>query len=171
MEPALSIAQVEGSPGTSLEWVRVDDAAISPIAVGLYYLDFHDANGTPTDKVFFVDPLLTVLNETVRKITDTQYVIQKGTLVAGTLRLFRMPGNIQLNEGIDYNVDAAGKVRLVGFLLDNEEHLSADYRYSVPSTGPWEFHQKKVLTDPIPGVALALASQAVAGDRVTVVVG
>jgi len=170
------LAHVEGYPNLSVEWVREDFVAIQnnggffPSAAGIYFLDFCDANGSPTDQEFFVDPLLDVIDETVLKINDTQYQLQKGKFLSGTLRLYRMPGNLRLYEGPNYTADPdTGEIDLIDELAD-EEFLSADYRCPGETTGPWKVREDRALREPVPGTVLAFGRRITAGDRLAVVV-
>jgi hypothetical protein len=170
------LAHVEGKPNLSVEWVREDFIAIQnnggefPSPPGIYYLDFCDANGEPTDQAFYVDPLLDVIDETVLKINATQYQLQQGKFLAGTLRLYRMPGNLLLYEGTNYTaVPNTGEIDLVDD-LEADEFLSADYRCPGETTGPWKVVEDRALRDPIPGTVLAFGRRVTAGDRLAVVV-
>ena len=171
------LAHVDGYPNLSVEWVREDGIAIQnndgffPSAPGIYFLDFCDANGNPTDEAFFVDPLLNVIDETVLKINDTQWQLAEGNFLAGTLRLYRMPGNLQLYDGINYTADpATGIITLIDTLNEPQEFLSADYRSPGETTGPWEVREEYGLTKPVPGAVLAFGRRITPGDRLAVVV-
>lgn len=171
------LAHVEGKPNLSVEWVREDYVAIQnnggffPSEPGIYFLDFCDANGNPTDCEFYVDPLLDVIDETPLKINDTQYQLAKGKFLEGTLRLYRMPGNIRLYEGPNYTSDPeTGEVTLVEPLDGDDEFVSADYRCPAESTGPWKVFENRALREPIPGAVLAFGRRITAGDRLAVVV-
>lgn len=171
------LANVEGKPGLSIEWVKENSVAIQnngglfPSAPGIYYIDFCDANGNPTDEAFYVDPLLEVLDETLLKINDTQYQLQNPGFLAGTLRLYRMPGNIQLYEGVNYNVNVeTGEVDLIDFPLEDNEFLSADYKVPGETTGPWKVMENRALIEPVPGAVLAFGRRITKGDRLAVVV-
>lgn len=170
------LAHVDNYPNLSLEWVREDYVAIQqnggffPSAPGVYYLDFCDANGAPTDQTFFVDPLLDVIDETLLQVNELQYQLQHGSFLQGSLRLYRMPGNIRLYETSNFTVNpATGEVTLVS-PLDPEEFLSADYRHAGTTTGPWKVYEDRALREPIPGVVLAFGRRVTAGDRLAVVV-
>jgi len=176
-------AHVENYPNLSLEWVRenaVDiqnNAGLFPTAPGVYYLDFCDELGNPTDQAFYIDPLLFVEDETVLKINDTQYQLQQGKFYAdprnpsqNTLKLYRMPGNIRLYEGTNYTADpATGEITLIDELAE-DEFLSADYRCAGETTGPWKVFENRALTEPLPGVVLAFGRRITPGDRCAVVV-
>lgn len=169
-------AFVDNYPNLSIEWVREDQVAIQdnnglfPSAPGVYFIDFCDANGNPTDEAFFVDPLLNVINETVFKVNDTEYILQAGKFLANTLKLYRMPGNILLYEGPNYTADpATGEITLLEALGPNE-FLSADYRYPGETTGPWKVGENRALTEPIPGAVLAFGRRITPGDRLAIVV-
>lgn len=170
------LAHVEGKPNLSVEWVREDALAIQrnggvfPSAPGIYFLDFCDINGNPTDQEFYVDPLLDVTDETLLRVNDTQYQIQSGRYLDGTLRVYRMPGNIRLYEGANFTADATtGEIDLIDSLQD-DEFLSADYRVPGTTTGPWQVYQERALRDPVPGAVLAFGTRITAGDRLAVVV-
>lgn len=170
------LAHVEGRPNLSIEWVREDYVAIQnngglfPSAPGVYYLDFCTDAGEPTADSFFIDQLLDVIDETVLRVNDTQYQLQSGRFVARTLKLYRMPGNLELYQGPNYTADpATGEITLVDELAE-DEYLSADYRYPGQTTGPWQVFPNRALRDPIPGVVLAFGTRITPGDRLAVVV-
>ena len=170
------LAHVDGYPNMSIEWVKENMIAVQnngglfPTAPGIYYIDFCDANGNPTDKEFYVDPLLNVIDETPVQINDTQYQIQHGKYLDGTLRVYRMPGNIRLYEGANYTADPdTGEITLIDDLGD-DEFISVDYRCPGESTGPWKVHENRALIEPIPGAVLAFGRRVTPGDRLAVVV-
>mgnify|MGYP001063032825 CR=1 FL=1 len=170
------LAHVEGKPNLSVEWVREDYKAIHangglfPTAPGVYFLDFCDEWGNPTDQQFYIDPLLDVIDETPLQINDTQYQLQQGKFLDGTLKLYRMPGNLPLFEGANYTADPAnGEVTLIDDLAD-DEFISADYRCPGETTGPWKVFEERALREPLPGVVLAFGRRITAGDRLAVVV-
>lgn len=169
-------AFVDNFPNVSIEWVREDQVAIQnnngmfPSLPGVYFIDFCDELGNPTDEAFFIDPLLNTIDETVMKINDTDYILQNGSFLPNTLRLYRMPGNIQLYEGANYTADPeTGEITLIDVLGDNE-FLSADYRTAGETTGPWKVGDNRALTEPIPGAVLAFGRRITAGDRLAIVV-
>lgn len=170
------LAHVEGKPNLSVEWVREDFLAIQandgffPSEPGIYFLDFCDDLGNPTDQAFFVDPLLDVIDETPIQINDTQYQLQQGKFLEGTLKLYRMPGNIRLYDGTNYTADPeTGEITLVDDLAD-DEFVSADYRCPGETTGPWKVFENRALREPIPGAVLAFGRRITPGDRLAVVV-
>jgi hypothetical protein len=170
------LAHVDGKPNLSIEWVREDALAIHqnngffPSPPGIYFIDFCDANGVPTDEEFFVDPLLDVTDETLLQINATQYQLQQGKFLAKTLRIYRMPGNIRLYEGTNYTANPdTGEVDLIDE-LEEGEFLSADYRCPAESTGPWKVFEDRALRDPVPGAVLAFGRRITKGDRLAVVV-
>jgi hypothetical protein len=177
LQSYIYLAHVEGYPNLSIEWVREDFVAIQnngglfPSLPGVYYIDFCDSKGEPTDKEFFVDPLLDIIDETILKINDTQYQLQQGKFLTGTLKVYQMPGNIQLYEGVNYTADSeTGEIELILPLTRPEEFLSADYRCPAESTGPWKVNENRALRDPIPGAVLAFGRRITPGDRLAVVV-
>lgn len=177
LQSYIYLAHVDGFPNLSIEWVREDFVAIQnneglfPSEPGVYFIDFCDANGTPTDSEFFVDPLIDVIDETVIRINDTEWQLQKGAFLDGTLKLYRMPGNLELWEGVNYTVDATtGIITLIDTLTDPNEFLSADYRVGETPRGPFQVNERRALREPIPGAVLAFGRRISAGDRLAVVV-
>lgn len=170
------LAHVDNYPNLSIEWVREDAIAIQnnngffPSAPGIYFIDFCDANGVPTDEEFYVDPLLDITDETPIKINATQYQLQQGKFLANTLRVYRMPGNLRLYDGPNYTANPAnGEIELLE-PLEDDEFISADYRCPAATTGPWKVFEDRALRQPVPGAVLAFGRRITKGDRLAVVV-
>ena len=175
------LARVGDYAGLSAEWVREDQLAIQrnggifPTAPGIYYIGVEK---TPTpippynkeDSLqFYVDPLIDVNDETLAQMGPLTYQAQN-PILDGSLRLYEMPGAIQLLEGTNYTVDAAaGTVTLIEPLPRNGS-LSADYRYAAPSTGPHPIIQMQANNTALPGVVIAFGRRVQAGDRFAVVI-
>lgn len=177
VESYVTLAHVETYPGLSIEWIREDSVAIQnnqglfPLAAGIYFIELCDAHGNPTDKEFYIDPLLFVRDETVMRVNATQFQLLNGKYLDGTLHLYQMPGNLELYEGINYTADpTTGIITLMFPLTESEDFLSADYRYPAASTGPWTIQEDRALTEPLPGVVLAFGRRVTPGDRLAVVV-
>lgn len=170
------LAHVEGSPGLSLEWVRENALAIQknngvfPSSPGIYNIELCSADGVPSDKEFFVDPLLDKVAEAPIKIDATHYQILAGKYHNNALRLYLMPGNIPLIQGVDFTGDPSTGLLTLATTLQPEEFLSADYRYPGETTGPWEIIPDRALVDPIPGAVLSFGRRVVPGDKLAVVV-
>lgn len=171
------LAHQEGSPGTSLEWVRENALAIQenggrfPSPPGVYYIDFHDDTGRPTDEAFYLETLLDVYAETVPKIGGSIYRLQRGRFLPGTLRLFLMPGSVLLDPGTHYTAQAATGVIQVSIPMAPGDYLSADYRYAAQGPkGPFKVIPERALIHPIPGAVLAFGRRIVPGDRLAVMV-
>jgi hypothetical protein len=179
IESYINLAHVPGYSGVSIEWVRENHIAIQknggvfPLHPGIYYIDLCDANGRPTDKEFYVDPLLNVFDETVAKISPTQYQLLNQSYLQGTLKLWLMPGSIPLVEGINYTSDPeTGLITLLTPVDDPDvDFLSADYKYVGESTGPWKINEERALIEPLRGVTLSFGRRVTPGDRLAVVVG
>lgn len=176
------ITKVGDSPGLSIEWVREDIRAIIenggtfPSPPGIYYIEVRtetiEIGGVPADyKVFYVDPLLEVIDEAPIRVTPFEYHLLHAPLHTGSLRLWELPGNIPLVEGINYTVDYTTGVITLGEVLPNGITLSADYRYPGTSTGPYIIRDNHTNVTAIPGVVLAFGRRAEAGDLMSVIVG
>ena len=174
VESYVHLAKVPNYPGLAIEWVREDSRAIQdnqglfPSSAGIYYMEFTE------DNQFYVDPLLDVIDETALQVDSTTYQLQNAPL-NGTTKLFEMPGSLPMYEDTNYTLtlDTEGKptgeIQLLRALGSNGS-ISADYRYTGTTTGPWTFNENTALVQPIPGVVMAFGRRAEKGDRVAVVV-
>jgi hypothetical protein len=163
-------ARVPNYPGLSVEWVREDSLAIQgnggtfPSPPGVYYIEI-----TGEDE-FYVDRLLDVRNEIVTKVDGSNYRMQSGFL-KGTLRLYELPSGVQLQEGVHYSADPeTGEINLTKPINNRSLSLSADYRYTASSTGPWNFKENHSHINAIPGCVLAFGRRVEKGDRLAIVV-
>lgn len=177
IESYVTLAHVEGFSGLSIEWVRENSIAVQnnqgvfPLQAGIYFIELCDQYGNPSDKEFFIDPLLFVRDETPMQVTPTQFQLLNGKYLDGTLKLYQMPGNVELYEGINYTADPeTGVINLIIPFTEPEDFLSADYRYPSDTTGPWKIEENRALTEPLPGVVMAFGRRVTAGDRLAVVV-
>ncbi|NBQ99617.1 MAG: hypothetical protein EBT79_09775 [Actinobacteria bacterium] len=175
------LARVGDSPGLSIEWVREDELAIQrnggsfPTAPGIYYIEVERTASPipPYNKEdtfqFYVDPLIDVNDETLVKVDDLTYQTQNPVL-AGSMRLYEMPGAIQLLEGTNYTLDPDNGTVTLTEPLPRNGSLSADYRYVAPTTGPHPIVQMQANHTAIPGTVLAFGRRVQAGDKMAVVV-
>jgi len=185
-------ARVENYPGVALEWVREDGRAIQrnngifPSAPGIYYIEITHVAENCSYFEFYIDPLLDVVGESVTMVSETVGVLQSGKFLDGTLRLFQMPGNVPLFEGINYTADTdTGEITLL-IPLPEGGFLSAEYRWPASTNAesaavrpldaagnaqPWTGMPNRGLIEPLPGVVLAFGTRIEEGDRMAVVVG
>jgi len=163
-------------PGLSIEWVRENAIAIQnnggyfPSPPGIYYIELCDEHGNPSDEVFMVDPLLDVVDETALFVSGVRWQLNNDKFLPGTLKLYQMPGNIELVEGINYEANPeTGEIDLlISIDRDKGEFLSADYRYPGESTGPWKLGERQGRIEAIPGAVLAFGQRITPGDRLAV---
>ena len=181
----VGLAKFENYPGLAIEWVREDSRAIQnnggtfPTAPGLYFIGIEkepvDLGGQTQERlVFYVDPLIQVLDETPTKATPTVWQIAHAHR-KGTLRLYELPGNVELFHGIDYTstLDAEGEPTgeiVLAQSLPNGLSLSADYLYTGASTGPFLIRENHSNVSAIPGVCMAFGRRVEKGDRLIVAV-
>ncbi len=175
------LARVGDYPGLSAEWVREDQLAIQrnggtfPTPPGVYYIEVEEAPAPipPYSREqsfqFYVDPLLDVNDETLAKVDDLTYRTLNPVL-AGSMRLYEMPGAVQLVEGVNYTLDAATGTVTLARPLSRTGSLSADYRYPGTTTGPHPVVQMQANHTALPGVVIAFGRRVQAGDRFAVVV-
>lgn len=171
------LTKVKDAPGVSIEWVREDSVAIQnnrgtfPSLPGVYYIEIVEDSPGPGGvprMAFYVDPLLDVAHEQVLQVDPVTFQLANIPL-SGTLRLFEQPSGFMLHEGVNYSVTATGEITLVE-PLGGGRSLQADYRYPVPSRGPFPFAENTANNAAIPGVVLAFGRRASVGDKMAVVV-
>lgn len=176
------LTKVYGKNGTSIEWVRENAVDIRknngdfPSPPGVYYVEVREeevlVRGEPSNRlVFYVDPLLEVIDERATMLTSLLYEVASGSFHPGSLRVYEMPGNIQYYEGINYNADSdTGQITLES-PPPSGTYLSVDYRYTGTSVGPYPLPENGSNVEAIPGVVLAFGRRAYDGDIMAVVIG
>ena len=167
-----------GVPAYPIEWVREDLETIRanegrfPLAAGIYYLEILQAPDNPTDfGKFIVDPLLTVTDEALLEFTSgIEREAQLQNLPApGTLRLW-FNKNRLLKEGVDYIVDYKTGAITLATRAQPQSVLTADYRYPVPSLGPFDYYWNQADHTSLPGVVMAFGKRGKVGDKVALAV-
>lgn len=166
------------APVYPLEWVREDlgclnaNNGVLPTPPGIYYIEILSApESAQTEGAFIIDPLLTVNDEPVlRFISGVESEAQLQQLpVQGTLRLWENR-RFLLVEGEHFTINYdTGAIKLLT-RSSAGSILTADYRYAVPSVGPFSFQWNKSDFTTLPGVVLAFGQRARKGDKVAVVV-
>ena len=174
------LARVFGRPGTSIEWVKEDSTAIQrnngtfPSPAGIYYVEVlkevYEYRGVPGEYlVFYVDPLLDVVDENPTFIDPLTYEVSAGRFHPGSFQAFEMPGNIRLYNGVHYSADpTTGRITLVE-PMSSGTHLSVDYRYPGTTVGPFPVEENGSNNQAIPGVVLAFGRKAEEGDIMAVI--
>lgn len=175
------LAKYYGKQGTSIEWIKEDSVTIQnnnsnfPSLPGIYYIEVLKENveyrGRMEESlVFYVDPLLEVVNERPIRLNNYTFECTTGNYHPGSLQVYEVPGNIPYYEGVNYTADPdTGVIKLTSALPSNLS-LSIDYRYAGQSTGPFILHENNTNNTAIPGVILAFGRRAFAGDVMCVVV-
>jgi hypothetical protein len=179
------LAKVYGKPGLAVEWVREDSLAIQknggvfPSPRGIYFIEVRSEEvliencPTPMNAqqfVFYVDPLLDVIDETPTRLSPLVYQVLNGSFYDGSLRVFEMPGNIPLAEGQGYTANpATGQITLIN-PVPTKGFLSVDYRYAGQSVGPFPIPVNGSNNTAIPGVVLAFGRQIEDQDIMSVVI-
>ena len=170
-----------GKNGTSVEWVKEDGRAIQnnggdfPSAPGIYYIEVREEvyewKGVPGNYlVFYVDPLLSVFDETPTQLDPRTFEVGAGAFHEGSLVVYEMPGNLPLYAGVNYSADAStGRIELVR-PLPSGSSLSVDYYYAGTSIGPFPVEENGANNTAIPGVVLAFGRRAYDGDIMAVLV-
>lgn len=175
------LTRVYGHEGTSIEWIKEDGRQIQknggafPSPAGIYYIEvrreIYDWQGVPEEYlVFYVDPLLEVIDERPIQIDPTTYDVVAGKFHPGSLVAYEMPGNLPLYEGINYAADPdTGRISLTR-PLPSGTYLSVDYYFAGESSGPFPVEENGANNKAIPGVVIVFGRKAVEGDIMAVVV-
>jgi hypothetical protein len=175
------LTKVYGQNGTSIEWVREDSRAIQansgvfPSLPGIYYIEVRceetvHRGVTAQRTVFYVDPLLEIIDERATMLGPRTYELGAGAFHPGSLRVYEMPGNLVFYEGINYEADPlTGRISLAAPLPPGST-LSCDYRYASASTGPYLVPENGSVNRAIPGVVLAFGRRSHDGDTMAVVI-
>lgn len=175
------LQKVGNVPGLSVEWVRENGSLIQanngvfPSPRGLYYIavELEEVliGGQSQERlVFYVDPLLEVLDESPMQISPLVWQLANAPIHPGSMRLWELPGNLPMVDGVNYTVDVTtGAITLVN-PLPSGVWLSADYRYAGTSTGPFLILENQANVVAIPGVVLAFGRRVEGGDRQVVII-
>lgn len=173
----VSLKPVNGYPCVSIEWIQENAIAIQdnggffPTLPGLYFIqvcDFiqsHDESRVPSYFEFFVEQVLDIQDESLFRITDTGFQLGSSTFLEGSLRLYKMPGNVLLS---DYTADPNTGQVVLPEPLSQDDFLSADYRVQGERTGPFKAMRDYSNIQAIPGVMLAFGQRITKGDRMLV---
>ena len=168
-------ADVLGSDGTSIEWIREDTRAITendsvfPSAPGAYYVTWD------SDTSFVVAPLLSKTREFLieydpgdQSIGDTA-TVDAGLIESGTLFVY-VDETYLLVEGTHYSVDYS--TGTITFLTDlaNYVRIYADYHYSTDSSGPYTVTANSYNNTAIPGVIIAFGRNMHEGDKSAIII-
>jgi len=179
-----TVAAVDNAPGLAIEWVREDAQAIQrnggymPSEPGIYYVEITGMTGDPracTSFEYYIDPLLSIDDETVVQTGPLTFVLQKGRFLDGSLKLYRMSdngptGGVLLESPDNYTADpSTGEITLV-LPLDDGQFLSADYKSPEDPVGPFTGRPNFANNSAIPGVVLAFGRRVGVGDRQAVMV-
>jgi hypothetical protein len=177
------LAPVENYPGTSLEWVieNVNELAkiskkrdVFPSAPGVYRMKITDipdeAHNTPGH--FVVDPLITVHNEPLivfQSSADSDAQLSHDNVYPKSLRLW-IDNRIALILNVDYSIDyESGHITFLKPTVSGDV-VTADYRYAMPTLGPFPFYREQPNIDAIPGAVLAFGDRVQQFDQMDIVV-
>lgn len=129
-----------------------------------------DGTGQSYGMCFYVDPLLSVIDQRPTTLDLTHYEVAAGKFHPGSLQVFEMPGNIPYFENVNYVADPdTGIITLVAPLPPGT-YLSVDYYYAGTSVGPFPIADNTANNTAIPGVVMAFGRRITDGDVMAVVV-
>jgi len=177
------LAPVDCKPGTSLEWVRENfnileqvkpDRSVFPTPAGVYIVNIgtipDDARQIPGS--FTVEPILTVTNEPViifgsSAVTDAQ--LSHDGIYPGSCRLWINRRRVLIPD-VDYHIDdSSGHITFLRTTPAGDP-VHADYRYVMPTQGPFPFQSLSTDVTAIPGAVLAFGDRVQDCDEMAVVI-
>lgn len=171
LESHVMLVGVPGKPSTSIEWVRENQRLVQrgqfPSPPGIYFIEITASNDYELE--FIVDPIFDFEDEMVVMSSPTEGQLQN-SFVPDTLRLYEMPGNIEIRDGFEYTaVPSTGAITLTDPLGANKT-LSADYRCAGERRGPFRVPAETGDVQAIPGAILGFGLRYATGDQMAVVV-
>jgi hypothetical protein len=177
------LTYVGNKPGTSIEWVRENyplleefspQRDIFPSPPGVYKIKIKsipdDARSIPGQ--FTIDPILTVLNEpliTFQISIPMTAQLSHDSIYPGSVRLY-LNGRTPILEGVDFSVNSAtGEITFLRTTPVGDK-VYADYRYIIPTQGPFPFNSEATDLTSIPGVVIAFGDRIQDCDEMAIVV-
>ena len=171
------------SPNTTVEWVRENynvlenfspnrDSFPSPPGVYKFQVQRLPDEARNIPGLITVDPILTVLGEYIITFNNAgvlQGQISRGNLYPGSVRLW-LDKRIALIPGVDFTVD--NETGEVLFLKSTpiDGVIYADYRYILPTQGPYEFRKEQFDVQMIQGAVIAFGDRTQENDKFNIVV-
>jgi hypothetical protein len=179
----IMLSPVPGYPGTTLEWARENynilervstNRDIFPSSPGVYTFDVtrmpDEARNIPG--LVTISPNLTVFGEhliTFKTVGDLVGQLSRPNIYPGSVRLW-LDNRVALIPNVDYTVDyLTGEVFFLKSTPINEE-VFADYRYTLPIQGPYEFRKEEYDVNMIPGVVLAFGDRTQECDKFNITI-
>lgn len=170
----VTLARIPEKPGLSVEWVQEDrlqirsNQGVMPATAGVYYVEVTEHDPETGYGEIMIDPILDVRNEEAVMVSTTEGNIANAP-VDRSLRLYEVPSNRRLEEGEDYTISGQTFTLTQGIDLSTMK-ISADYKYEIPSLGPFQFREERAINSAIPGVVLAFGRRVEIGDAFAVLV-
>ena len=172
-----------GFPNTTVEWVRENFNVLEGFSInrdsfpsppGVYQFEVErlpdEAKNVPG--LVTITPVLTILGEYILTITESGFYegqISRDNLYPRSVRLW-VNNKISLIEGVDYSVDyKTGEIRFLK-LAEYYGVVTADYRYTLPTKGPFEFKKEQFDVSMLPGAVIAFGDRAQYKDKFNIVV-
>jgi hypothetical protein len=170
-------------PGTTIEWARENFSLLEQISPrrdifpsppGAYLIEIKSVpdRGRSIPGTFTVKPYPTVNGEPLLIMSDPagdEAQITNLPLYNGAMKLW-LNGRRPLLQDVDYDVDwDSGRIVFLKTLPPGAT-IDADYRYTLPERGPFNYDLEKYNVDAIPGVVLAFGDRAQDCDKMVVVI-
>lgn len=171
-----TLANLQGIPGNSIEWVRDDTKNLDKLSAPGYYI-VKVTREDPIEKVFYfnVSPFLTVDDEVLERelIEGQQGAYLKNKPINPDSEVIFTDSGIKLKPDIDYSIDyETGTVKFQPTVdeFENEE-IRIDYQVIGDVSEEYETEIYKANNYAVPGVIMAFGDRIRVGDEQVVVVG
>ena len=169
-----SLANLKGSIGNSIEWVRDDDNNLDKLSPQGFYIVKITGHDTNTNSFSFtVDPYLICTDELLdlEVIRTKQGAVLKNIPVNNNSEIvFSQNGQFEFKKDIDYTIDYETGEILFNDTVTQYEPITVDYQVCSSQAGPFVAEYYNVNNFAIPGVILAFGDRLKVGDEQVVVV-
>jgi hypothetical protein len=177
------LSPVSGYPNTTVEWVRENftvlegfsvNRDIFPTPPGVYTFEVtrlpDEARNVPG--LIEMRPNLTVFNEYILTFPDSgtlKGLLSRTSIYPGSVRLW-INNRVALIPDVDFTVDY--ETSEITFLKSTPTGsvLTADYRYTLPVQGPYEFRKEEFNVSILPGVVIAFGDRCQECDKWDIVI-
>lgn len=170
----VTLARIPEKPGLSVEWIQEDrlqiraNNGVMPATAGVYYVEVTEHDPDTGYGEIMIDPILDIRNEEAIMSSATEGMIAN-LPIGRSLRLYEAPSNRRLDEDTDFTLSGQTFTLNQGIDL-NAMKIYADYKYAVPSLGPFQFREERAINSAIPGVVLAFGRRVEKDDAFAVLV-
>lgn len=169
-----SLANLKGTSGNSIEWVRDDQENLDKLSPqGFYIVRMTGHEPNTNDFTFVIDPYLTCSDEQLElTVIRTQQgaILRNFPVNPGSEIVFSQSGQFEFKKDIDYTINYETGEILFTDSVTSYEPIVVDYKVCSKQLGPFTTTYYNVNNTAIPGIVLAFGDRLKVGDEQVVVV-